>query len=577
MKIAGIGHDLWIASSALFIDGNFKGLRPEERFNRLKGYQGFPKLSLESLLIENHLTTSELDLICVGWNPAQYFNCLHPRFSKTPRWRAEMMYAIPNYIQSSLTQSIDPSYSEVSIEHLHGKIRFYDHHKCHSYCSHFLSGYDESLNISLDGRGERRTTSINVISGMKFNEISHSLYPESLGLFYGAFTQYCGFKPHSDEWKFMALAALSTEDNEFYRHISQIIDQLIWIEGLSLCVDMRYFSYDQPDVYGQSWTKPKLAEKLGINPLIRWGESVDNIPLNCYYLLAKCVQARFESIVHDLIHNAINQTGVINVTLTGGCAMNSVCNGKLHMWFPNANFYIPPYPDDTGISLGAAVLGALDHQESLQLPSIQAYTYTGKKYSDEEVIQILGNYKISHIDIQDDLSVVAELISDGNLIAVFNSQSESGQRALGNRSILGDPRNPKMKETLNMAVKYREKFRPFAPAVLEEHANNIFEDYVPSYFMERVLKVKPIWKERIPAIVHYDNTARLQTVSVNINPRFHKLIFEFYCITDIPVLINTSFNLNTEPNVETPTDAIRTFFSCGLDYLLINNFLIGKK
>ena len=572
-NVIGIGHDLWIASSALYKDGNFKIAIPEERLNRLKGFQGFPTKAIKHILSESNLSTKDIDLFCIGWNPSQYFNCLHPRFSNTPRWRAEMLYAIPNHILS-MSEGIDIGTTHMEIQGLKGKFAFYDHHMCHSFCSHYLSDFKESINISLDGRGERKTCSINTIINGEFRELAETLYPSSLGLFYGSFTQLCGFKPHSDEWKFMALGALSNNEKSV-NNFKKLIDQIIYLNGYEIVLDMSYFSYDQPDVYGKSWIKQNLLNLLQINPIEKWDDSA--CEKNIYYELAKAVQLKFEEIVKQLIFKAVSDTGIKKITITGGCAMNSVCNGKLHKWFPSCEFFIPPYPDDSGISIGAAIIGSKEIGSSIIKVDKKNYTYTGHDYKRNEILDCIKESGLNFIDNEENWNNIARLISEGNLIGFFNGKSEFGQRALGNRSILGDPRRLETKTLLNKAVKYREEFRPFAPAVLKEYADQIFEDYVDSYFMERVLKVKMQWRSKIPAVVHFDNTARLQTVSKDVNGNFYKLIAAFNKITAIPLLVNTSFNLNGEPNVENPRDAIRTFFSCGLDYLLLGQFLISKK
>ena len=572
-NVIGIGHDLWIASSALFVNGNFQNAIPEERLNRLKGFQGFPIKSLSNLLENSNLDIDDIDLFAVGWNPSQYFKCLHPRFSKTPRWRAEMLYAIPNHILS-MRDGNDIGTTYMQIEGLKGKFAFYDHHMCHSFCSHYLSDFEESINISIDGRGERKTSSINTIVKGKYNELSETLYPSSLGLFYGSFTQLCGFKPHSDEWKFMALGALS-ENEQSVKNFKKVLDQIIKLNGYEINLDMSYFSFDQPDVYGKSWTKKNLLNLLKLEPIVNWNDNY--YKNNIYYDLSKAVQLKFEEIVKEIITRAVFDTGIKNITITGGCAMNSVCNGKLHKWFPDCEFYIPPYPDDSGISIGAAIIGSKEIGNDLKKIHKKNYIYTGYDYSNQEILKCIKDSGLNFFDNQENWQNIAKLISEGNLIGLFSGKSEFGQRALGNRSILGDPRKIETKSLLNKAVKYRETFRPFAPAVLKEYADQIFEDYVDSYFMERVLIVKKEWRKRIPAVVHFDNTARLQTVTEEINKPFYKLISAFHKITEVPILVNTSFNLNGEPNVENPRDAIRTFFSCGLDYLLLGQYLISKK
>ena len=257
--------------------------------------------------------------------------------------------------------------------------------------------------------------------------------------------------------------------------------------------------------------------------------------------------------------------------------MNSVCNGKLHKWFPSNNFYIPPYPDDSGIAIGAAIIGSKEIGDQVKREETKNYIYTGSNYEKEEILKSINESGLEFEDNKNNWTKVAELISKGKLIGIFSGKSEFGQRALGNRSIVGDPRYAQTKVLLNKAVKYRESFRPFAPSVLKEYGNQIFDDYVDSYYMEKVLRVKKSWQSKIPAVVHFDETARVQTVTKEINKPFFDLISAFNDLTGIPLIVNTSFNLNGEPNVESPRDAIRTFYSCGLDYLLLGPYLISKK
>tara|TARA_B100000700_G_scaffold318334_2_gene411327 strand:+ start:1267 stop:2982 length:1716 start_codon:yes stop_codon:yes gene_type:complete len=569
-NVIGIGHDLWIASAALFQNGKLTNAIPEERLNRLKGYQGFPANSIKALLNFNSLDFQDIELFCIGWNPSEYFNCLHPRFSKTPRWRAEMLYAVPNYILS-MSNKVQVGTTFIEVSGLKGKFAYYDHHKCHAYCSHYLSPFQESINISIDGRGERKTSAISTIIDGNYNEIGDTLYPASLGLFYGAFTQLCGFRPHSDEWKFMALGALS-RDESLVNNYKAKIDELIWLDGYKIVLDMNYFTYDQPDVYGKMWISEDLNKLLDVHSIDKWDDNMkDNYK---YYSLAKAVQDKFEELVFEMIDKSVKEVGIKNLTLTGGCAMNSVANGKLHQKFPNLDFYIPPYPDDSGIAIGAAILGSLECGKAISRKFSAKHIYTGFNYQ-EEILKAIQDAKLNYTEYEN-WDEIAKLLSDGKIIALFQEASEFGQRALGNRSIIANPTRSDTKDLLNKAVKYREGFRPFAPSILQEYGPKVFENYVDSFYMERVLQVKKEWISRVPAIVHFDNSARVQTVNKELNLNFYNLIYAFYKITGVPLLVNTSFNLNGEPNVETPKDAIRTFYSCGLDYLVLGKYVITK-
>ena len=292
------------------------------------------------------------------------------------------------------------------------------------------------------------------------------------------------------------------------------------------------------------------------------------------------MQYSFEKIVFYLLKNLKKRGSKSNnLVLAGGAAMNCVFNGLLNKKKIYKNVYIPAYPDDTGVSIGAAYLANYKFNKKIKRKIYhEKHNYFGPSYSNNEILTELKKSKLSFINPKGLEKYIAIKISEGKLVGWFQGSMEFSHRALGNRSILADPRNPKMKDILNRAIKFREGFRPFAPSVLEEEASKIFElnekDRV--YFMEKTAIVRANWRKKIPAVTHVDNTARVQTVSKKINPKFYKLIQEFKKITGVPILVNTSFNLNGEPIVCDPNDAIRTFFSCGLDLLVIGNYVVSK-
>ena len=365
----------------------------------------------------NGLKIEEVDEICIGWNPAQYFNALHPRFSKTPRWRAEMLYAIPNYIQSMRSEPLDPMKTEILIDGIKAKLKYIDHHKCHSFCSYGLSGFEEAINISIDGRGERRTSSVNTIRNGEYKELAKTLYPSSLGLFYGSFTQYCGFRPHSDEWKFMALGALADKnsENKYHDRVKKLID----VVDMSIRIDHDYFGYDQPDVYGKAWYTEKLIDLLELEPIARWEDNKYN--RNEYHKLAYAVQQVFEESVFKIIDSVTAIEDIKNITITGGCAMNSLCNGKLHKRYPKHNIYIPPCPDDSGIAIGAAIVGLMESGGSIKEIKKSDYVYTGTEYNNEEIEDILNAMKIKYTKRNRCWKKVAEKISKGDIEGLFKA------------------------------------------------------------------------------------------------------------------------------------------------------------
>ena len=390
--------------------------------------------------------------------------------------------------------------------------------------------------------------------------------PHSLGLFYGAFTEFLGFTPHSDEWKVMALAGRDFKQNKYYQKVKNLV---------KLCpngtfeLDLSYFHYYLND--RNAWYSPKFVESFG-QP-----RSPDTELTNRHYEIANALQRVSEETVIHMLNWLHKKTGMENLALSGGFFMNSVFNGKITQKTKFKNVFISSCPDDSGTSWGAA-LYVYNHIYNRPERKEEKHNYYGPQFSDAEIKDALDKYKVPYKRAEDIEKQTASLIADGKIVGWFQGQMEFGQRALGNRSILADPRDPLMKDKVNKAVKYREAFRPFAPSILEEHVADYFEcnksDRVP--FMEKVFMVRPEKRKLIPAVTHIDGSGRLQTVGKETNPRFYKLIGEFDKITKIPLVLNTSFNLKGEAIVCTPTDAIRTFFSCGLDALVLGNYVVMK-
>jgi carbamoyltransferase len=336
-------------------------------------------------------------------------------------------------------------------------------------------------------------------------------------------------------------------------------------------LDLSYFCYYYVDKQRTMYTS-KLVELLG--PERRNGDALEQR----HYDIAWALQSVFEETFGHLLAHLSAVTGESRLALAGGAAMNSVYTGKIHQVTPFQHVFIPSCPDDSGVSVGAAL-----HVNSMATTGSERHVcehnYWGPSYSSEEIEETLRKYKIRgrrHPDIE---RVVARMLSEGNLIGWFQGAMEFGQRSLGNRSILADPRDPKSKERVNAAVKYREGFRPFAPSVLEERAAEYFDipRGVAVPFMEKVFPVRPTKRGVIPAVVHHDGSGRVQTVSKGTNPRFYELIRCFGELTGVPLILNTSFNLNGEPIVCSPTDAVRTFYSCGLDALVLGDTLVLKS
>jgi carbamoyltransferase len=418
--------------------------------------------------------------------------------------------------------------------------------------------------MTVDAFGEKQTTTFAIGEDSTVNQIWSQEFPHSLGGFYSTMTEYLGFRAQSDEWKLMGASSYG-DGKRFYKILRSLVNLT---DGNGFELDLRYFNFYQfhrPNRY----TK-KMEQLIGLPP-----NKVDE-PLNQdYYDLAAASQDIFEDIYIHLINQLHKQTKRNNLVLSGGSALNSVTNGKVLNLTQFENVFIPPSPDDSGTSLGAAYYvyhNIFGHRKSFVMSS----NYWGPSYTNSEIKVELNKYKIQY-RLSDSVELeAAELISQGKIIGWFQGALEFGDRALGNRSILADPRDSSMKDKVNETVKYREPFRPFAPSVLIEKADEYFENFVETPYMEKVFPIIVHKRSEIPAVTHIDGSGRLQTVRKKDNPKYYALIKNFFKITGVPVVLNTSFNLKGEAIVCSPADAIRTFYSSGLDALVIGDYLIVK-
>jgi carbamoyltransferase len=395
------------------------------------------------------------------------------------------------------------------------------------------------------------------------------LYPHSLGLFYGTFTDFLGFKPDVDEWKAMALSAFSDRPNQFDAKVRALIN----LTEFGFELDLSYFDFFTFDRRPHFFSE-KLVGLIG-PPRGRGGPFSQR-----HYEIAGAMQRVFADVATHLLGVTKRLgAGSGNVVLSGGAAMNSVYNGLIDRLDIYKDSFISSCPDDSGVSVGAALLAYYRFGNGCRRKVNECrHNYWGPSFSEEQIKDCLRRCKISAVKPTDLASEIALALCQGKLVGWFQGPMEFGHRALGNRSILADPREEATKDQVNSAVKYRESFRPFAPAVLAERAEELFElrHGRKVRFMERVVSVRKEWKDRLGAVTHVDGSARVQTVERDVAPRFYELIEAFDKITGVPVLLNTSFNLNGEPIVCTPEDAIRTFYSCGLDILVLGPYVVRK-
>ena len=566
MKILSIYPYTHISSAALMINGKLVAASPEERFNRKKMSTDFPINSINWCLKEHSLKLEEIDLIVIPWNPSINLNSVSGRWVNEMRWRGEMITNIAGNLLR-LNNGAPPDRVDLNLGH--NKIVFLNHHECHAASAFFTSPFANSDILTIDGHGEEDSCFLGFGKNDKIIKKQSIQYPHSVGLFYGTFTDFLGFKPDSDEWKVMALASYGKKNNTYDKKV----EKLFKLSEGKFELDLSYFRY-----YLFDRKKTFFSDKF-INLFCNTRKSNDKINKH-HYLIANAMQRAFEKIVFYLVKNLKKRGGKSNnLVLAGGAAMNCVFNGLLNKSKIYKNVFIPAYPDDLGVSIGATYLANLKFNKKYKRKILnEKHNFFGPSFDRSFIKSELKKFKVKFRESINVEQETAKFISEGKLIGWFQGKMEFSHRALGNRSILGDPRNPNMKKIINSAIKFREGFRPFAPAVLEEDASTYFEmnGNERIHFMEKISFVRKKWRKKLPAITHKDNSARVQTVSKQINKKFYNLIYEFKNITNTPILVNTSFNLNGEPIVCSPNDAIRTFFSCGLDVLVMDNFIIEK-
>lgn len=583
MNILGISAFYHDSAACLVQDGNITAAVQEERFSRQKHDAGFPDRAIEYCLKTGSLEAADLDYIAFYEKPFQKFDrLLHTYLAYAPRGLASFIRAMPLWLKQKLWIK-DYIARELDFP---GQILFLEHHQSHAAAAFFPSPYDEAAFLTVDGVGEWPTASYGSGSGNQLQIAAEMHFPHSLGLLYSAFTYFCGFRVNSGEYKLMGLAPYGTP-----RYVKTIKDNLIDLKNDgSFRLNMDYFTFTA----GLTMTGQRFALLFGGPPRQPEAEITQR-----EMDLARSVQAVTEEILLLMAEHVIQETQQKNLVLAGGVALNCVANGRLLREGPFDNIWIQPAAGDAGGALGAALFTwhqYLDKPRAVDSPSdCQQASLLGPEYSEAEIERYLQDNNIPYqpIDEMKLTKQTAKLIEAGKVVGWFQGRMEFGPRALGNRSILGDARSPRMQSVMNLKIKFRESFRPFAPAVLAELADQYFELDRESPYMLIVAPVQAQHKQQetatrsgldqvndqrstIPAVTHVDYSARIQTVSDKDNPKFYALIKEFYARTNCPVLVNTSFNVRGEPIVRTPCEAYTCFMRTDMDYLVIGNFLLDK-
>ena len=556
-------HD---SSAAILKDGKVIAAVEEERFSRKKFDDDFPKQAINWCLKESGISSKNLDSVAFYDKPVLKFERLLDNYiAVAPRGLYSFLDVIPKWLHKRLWIK-----DEISkhLKNLNGEIIFPEHHMSHAAHAFFTSPFDEAAILTVDGVGEWTTASFGTAHDTTIKLTNDIRWPHSIGLFYSAFTYFLGFKVNEGEYKLMGLSAYGKP-----KYYDLIMENLVDVKNDgSIHLNMKYFSF----TYDKVMTNQKFSDLFGIPP-----RKEDSKAEQIHYDIAASAQLVLEDILLKMVNHVHKKTGMTNLCFGGGVALNGVANYRILKDGPFENIHIPPSPGDGGSAVGCAqyLYYCRDKNKRMiedNVERIKNNIFVGPSHSNDEIKSFLDINKIDYkfLETNSLLQTVAKLIVEGNVVGWYQGKMEWGPRALGNRSIIADPRNAKMKDILNEKIKHRESFRPFAPCILEEYTSEYFDVDVPSPYM---LLVAPVKKpEKIPAVTHVDGTARLQTVSKDINLLFYNLITEFHKITGIPVLINTSMNVRGEPIVDTPEQAYNMIVKTDMDYIVMGDYIIKK-
>ncbi len=540
MIIIGINAFHADSSAAIFVNGQLIAAIEEERFKRVKHWAGFPQLAIEFCLKEAGITYEQVDHFAIGRDPkAKFFKKLL-YLAANP---AGSFSAIKNRINNSRkVSSLDNELAKISglaAEAFKGKIFQVEHHRSHLASAFFASPFQEAALLSIDGSGDFTTTMIGTGNNNNITVLDSIDFPHSIGIFYTAFTQLLGFPHYGDEYKVMGMAPYGEP-----KYVDKLTDVVHLTNDGLFKLNLKYFRSGTQGVisYGDD-NIPKVESMYSDYMVEQFGASRrKNEELTQYHKdLAASVQRITEKVIFHILESLHKKTGLMNVCIAGGVAQNSVANGKILTNTAFKNVYIPSAGHDAGISVGAALY--VQHQilKYTRQPAIKT-AYTGSRFSNDEIKNALSKKNISFSEL-DDVALfekITDCLINGGVVGWFNGRAEFGPRALGGRSIIADPRRNDAKEILNLKVKRRESFRPFAPSILKEYVSEYFELNEEVPFMEKVFLIKKEKRSEIPAVTHVDGTGRLQSVDKDISPRYYALIENFRKKTGIPILLNNS-------------------------------------
>ena len=572
MLILGINAYHGDSSACLVDDGRLVCAIEEERIRRIKHWAGLPIESIKWCMEYAGLGINDIDHMAVSRNPSAH---LHKKILRVVKNTPKLGFLRNRLQNASKIKDIKTSIAEglgIHPSRIKARVHNVEHHRAHLASTYFVSPFDKALCVSVDGFGDFLSAMRGKGEGNKIHLFDWVEYPHSLGIFYTAFTQFLGFWKYGDEYKVMGLSAFGEPnylnemkkivrlkdnglfelDTSFFLHDKEGVDML-WEDGIPALG--RIFSDKLVGTFG----KPR--------------EKAEEVTRH-HQDIAASMQAMYEDAFFHMLNDTYQKTGIDKMTLAGGCIQNSLANGKIFEKTPFKELYIPPASHDGGTAVGAA-FWVWDMVLKKNRDFVMTSPYWGPEFTEAEIEELLTreNVKYDKLDDFELFKRTANDIANGKIVGWFQGRSEWGPRALGNRSILVDPRRKEMKDILNERIKRRENFRPFAPSVLEDFAHEWFEQSSPVPFMEKVYAIRPEKRKFISAVVHVDGTGRLQTVSRELNPKYYRLIEEFYRQTKVPVVLNTSFNEN-EPIVNAPLDALQCYSRANMDVLVMGNFYV---
>jgi carbamoyltransferase len=577
MNVLGLNAYHADAAAALVVDGRLVAAVEEERFRRLKHWAGFPAESIAWCLREAGLDLGDLDVVSVNRDPRAN---IRRKIAWGLRHRPQIALVRDRLRNARRIGGLEEELSRSAPGTFGGRIEKVEHHLAHQASAFLVSPFAEAVLLSVDGFGDFSSASWGVGTGVEMSLDGRVYFPHSLGIFYLAITQYLGFPKYGDEYKVMGLAPYGSPTR-----IEEMRTVVRTVAGGEFRLDLEFFRHHREDLSYRWEAGPPTVERHYtealeelLGPARREGEELEQR----HFDVARSAQARFEEAVLDLLRALHGRYGLDAVVVSGGAAMNSVANGKVLGETPFAKIFAPPAPGDAGGAVGAALVASREAAHAFR-PDPMLHSYYGPGYGREVLGDVLdaaggelAGCEVREVASEDALcEEIAERIAQGEVLGWFQGRMELGPRALGNRSILCDPRRADMRDVLNVKIKLRERFRPFAPSILREAMGEWFEvdDDVP--FMMKVYGIREEKRPLIPAVTHVDGSGRPHTVTAEANPLYHRLIRSFARRTGVPMVLNTSFNEN-EPIVNRPEEALDCFLRTQMDTLVLGPFVVTK-